>query len=123
MTRALCRRRTGEALPRAEKFGDLITADRKVLNGGCESRDNHRYAVVAQDLAAQWIQSYPCKTKTSYETEKRLSKFLEPSHRPKVVYTDNSLEFGKSCEDPAWNHRTSKLHRSETNGIAERADE
>ena len=31
MTRAPCRRRTGEALPRAEKFGDLITAGRKVL--------------------------------------------------------------------------------------------
>ena len=31
------------------------------------------------------------------------------------------LEFGKSCEDLSWNHRTSKLHRSETNGIAERS--
>ena len=36
-------------------------------------------------------------------------------------YTDNSLEFGRSCEDPSWHHRTSTLHRSETNGIAERA--
>ena len=32
ITSALCRRRTGEAVPRAEKFGDLITADYKVLN-------------------------------------------------------------------------------------------
>ena len=32
----LCRRRTGKALLRAEKFGDLITADHKVLNEGCE---------------------------------------------------------------------------------------
>ena len=63
LTMAPCRRRTGEALPRAEKFGDLMTADHKVLNEGCESRDNHRYAVVAQDLATQWIQSYPCKAK------------------------------------------------------------
>ena len=31
MTRAPCRRRTGEALPRAEKFGDWITADHNVL--------------------------------------------------------------------------------------------
>ena len=30
ITKACCRRRTGEALPRAEKFGDLITADHKV---------------------------------------------------------------------------------------------
>ena len=39
-TKASFRRRTGEALPRAEKFGDLITADHKVFNKGCESRDN-----------------------------------------------------------------------------------
>ena len=83
VTRAPCRRRTGEALPRAEKFGDLITADRKVLSEGCECRNNHRYAVVVQDLVTQWIQSYPCKTKTSRETERSLSKFLELSHKTK----------------------------------------
>ena len=48
-------------------------------------RNNHRYAVVVQDLAAEWIQFYPC------------------------------------CEDLPRNHRTSTPHRSETNGIAERA--
>ena len=104
MTKASCRRRTGEVLPRAEKFGDLITADHKVLDEGCESRDKHRYAVVVQDLATQWIQSCPFKSKTSQETEKSLLKFLEPSHKPKNICTDNSLEFGESCEDLSWNH-------------------
>ena len=37
------------------------------------------------------------------------------------MYTVNSLEFGKACEDLSWNHCTSTPHRSETNGIAERA--
>ena len=60
ITRAPCRRRKGEAVPRANKFGDLITADHKVLSDNCESRNNHRYAVVVQDLATQWIQAYPC---------------------------------------------------------------
>ena len=41
--------------------------------------------------------------------------------KPKVIYTDNSLEFGKACEDLSWNHCTSTPHRAETNGIAERA--
>ena len=59
--RAPCRRRNGEAVPRAEKFGDLITANHKVLSDNCESRNNHRYAVVVQDQATQWIQAYPCK--------------------------------------------------------------
>ena len=57
ITRRFCRKRTGAAVPRAEIFGDLITADHKVLSEGCESRHNHRYAVVVQDLATQWIQS------------------------------------------------------------------
>ena len=121
MPRAPCRRLTGEAPPRAEKFGDLITADHKVLNEEGESQNSHRYAVVVQDLAIQWIQSCPCKTKTLQETEKSLRKFFEPSEKPKVIYTDTSLEFGKYCEDLSWNLRTSTPHRSETNGIAERA--
>ena len=62
--------------------------------------NHHRYAVVVQDLATQWLQC-PCKTK--------------------VIYTDISLEFGKACEELSWNHCASTLHRSETNGIAERA--
>ena len=111
ITRAPCRKRTGTAVLRADKFGDLKTADHKVLSEGCESRNNHRYAVVVQDLATQWVQSYPCKTKTSQETEKSLQKFLEPTWNPKA---DNSLEFGKASEDLSWNHCTSTPHRSET---------
>ena len=103
------------------KIGDRITADHKVLSEGCESRNNHRYAVVVQDLATQWIQSYPCKTKTSEETQKSLQKFVEQTKKPQVIYTDNSLEFGKSCEELSWNHCAPTPHRSETNKTAERA--
>ena len=42
MTRTPCRRRTGEALPRTDIFGDLMTADHKVLDEEGESRNNHR---------------------------------------------------------------------------------
>ena len=117
ITRAPCRRRIGGAVRRAEIFRDC----HKVLSESCESRNNHRYAVVVQDLVTQWIQSYPCKTKTSQETQRSLQKFLEPKRKPKVIYTDNSLEFGKTCEYLSWNHCMSAPHRSETNGIAERA--
>ena len=121
ITKAPCRRPIGGVVPRPENFGDLITADHKVLSEGCESRNNHRSAVVVQNLATQWIQSYPCKTKTSQDTQRSLQKFLEPNRKPKVIYTDNFLEFGKACEDLSWNHCTSTPHRSERNGIAERA--
>ena len=62
-TRASCRRRADTVVPRAEHFGDLIAADHKVLSEESESRNNHRYAVVVQNLATQLLQSYPCKTK------------------------------------------------------------
>ena len=62
ITRASCRRRANAVMPRAEKFGDLITAGHNVLTEESESRNNHRYAVVVQDLATQWLQSYQCKS-------------------------------------------------------------
>ena len=110
-----------QSCPEREHFGDLMNADHKVLSEGSDSRNNHRCAVVVQDLATQWLQSYPCKTKTFQETQKNPMKFLAPARKPKVIYTVNSLAFGKSCEELSWNHCTSTPHRSETHGIAERA--
>ena len=52
-----------------KKFGDLITADHKVLSERCESRNSHQHAVVVQDVATQWIQSRPCKAEAPQETE------------------------------------------------------
>ena len=58
------------------------------------------------------------RTENSQETEKSLRKFQD---KPKVIDTDNSVEFGTSSEELSWNHRTSTPYRSETHGIAERA--
>ena len=57
-------------------FGDLITADPKILNEESESRKKSSTSVVVQDLATQWIQSYPCKTETSLRKTKELAKVL-----------------------------------------------
>ena len=100
------------SIPREQKFGDLITSDRKVLNEESGSRTNHRYAVVVQDLATQWRQSYSCKTKTSQETEKSSREFPEPSQKPKVIFTDNfhgiwQILLGISME--SWNIYTSSI--------------
>ena len=93
-TRAPCRRRTGEALLCAEKFGHLMTADHKL-----STRDLDQEAITGAlswyKISTHWIRTYPFKIKTSNETERSLSKFLEPSHKPKVTYTDKSLKFGK----------------------------
>ena len=121
MTRAPCRRRTSEALPGAEKFGDLITADHKVLNEDGESRNNHRYAVVVQDLATQWIQSYLCEDKNFSEDGKEFAKVSRAVAKTKSYLYGQFIGIWKSCEDQSWNHRTSTSHRSETNINAERA--
>ena len=51
---------------------------------------------------------------------RRVDESFWSRHRSqKVFFTKNSLEFGKSCKELSWNHRTSAPYRSETNGIAE----
>ena len=65
-----CAGQAAHSRAQSGNFCNLITTDHKVLSEGCESRNNHRYAVVAQNLATQWLQSYLCKTKTSQEPQK-----------------------------------------------------
>ena len=64
ITGAPCRKRNSEA----------VLADHKVLSDNCESRNNHRYAVVVQDSATQWVQAYPCKTKKFTRNTEKLAK-------------------------------------------------
>ena len=90
-----------------------MTADHKIFDEG-ESRMQHRYAVVVQILATQWLQSYPCKANTSQEAVKSQRKFLGQEENTKVIQSDTSLEFVKACEDLLWNHCTSTPHQSET---------
>ena len=116
ITRAPCRRRIDRVVLRAENFGDLITADYKVLSENCESRNNHRYAVVVQDLATQWIQSYLCKTKTFKETQRSLQRRIPKSFTLTIPW--NSAKLVKIS--PGIIARSTP-HRSETNVIAERA--
>ena len=100
---------------------DSMTADHKDLSEDCELEtitDTLSWYKIWQLYGLNHIS---VKQKLYKKQKKSLQKFLESTRKPKVIYTDNSLEFGKTCEDLSCNHRTSTLHRSETNGIAERA--
>ena len=122
ITRNPCRRGTGEAsITEAEKFGDLITADHKVLNEGRWISEQSPIRCRGARSCHSLDSVFSVPNKTSQETEKSLRKFLEPSQKPKAICTHNSSEFGTSGEEFSWNRRTSTPHRSETNGIAERA--
>ena len=60
ITRAPCRRRIGRVELRSENFGNLITANHKVLSEESESRNNHRYAiVVVQELGTGQNKIFP----------------------------------------------------------------
>ena len=58
-----------------ENFGDLTTADHKVLSENCESRNNHRFAIVVQDLATQCVRTTPQMTR--FRGAKVCSKWLQ----------------------------------------------
>ena len=104
-----------------KNFGDLETADHKVLSDNCEFRKQSPICSRGTESSHPMDRAYPCKNKTSQKIQSSLQKFLEPERKPKVIYTDSSLEFGKASEDLSWNHCTSTPHRSWTNGITERA--
>ena len=66
-----------DAVHRAEKFGDLKTADHPVSGEDWESRNNRQCAVVVRDLATHWIQFDLCKKAASQEPERSLRQLLE----------------------------------------------
>ena len=72
---------------RTEEIGELKTVERK-----CESRNNHRYAVVVQVLATQWNS---CQTKTSQETEKNLRKLTATVEEAKSY---SYVQFVRICQ-------------------------
>ena len=71
----VCRR---TLLKIAESFGEKMTADHKVLNEDPKSRMLLQSAVFVQDLATQWSQSYPCKTKSAQEAQRSPRQFSRP---------------------------------------------
>ena len=109
-TRAPCRSRIGKALLRAGKFGDLITADHQVLN-----EEGEIFPLNGFNLVRSKQRLYRRRYRVHGNSPSRRKNQML------FIYTDNSLELGKSCEDLSWNHRTSTLHRSDASGIAGRA--
>ena len=87
ITRTLCRKHWQSSTSSRKWWWLDSSRSQRVLSEECESRNNHQYAVAVQDLATPWLQSYPCKTKSSQETERSLRKVVEPSDKPKVIYT------------------------------------
>ena len=56
-----------------------------------------------------------------HRRRRRFTKISGAVTKPKVICTNDLLEFGKSCEELSWNRRTTTPHRSETSKVAKRA--
>ena len=86
-----------------------------------DSRNVHRKALIVHDGYSYWLQSCPSDSKDAHERAACLRRFLPPFQKPRRFFTGNAKEFLKACQDRHWTHDTNTPHRSETNGIAERA--
>ena len=75
VTRAPCGRNIDDRVDKCRNiwFGDMITADHKVLHEEQESRFHHKDAVVVQDLATQWNQKLSMQN--PYQLRKRRELF------------------------------------------------
>ena len=71
-----------------------------------ESRNNHHFAVVVQDLTIS-VDITRVKPKHHRRRRRIYEIFIEPLQKPKVISTNDLLKFGKFCEELSLNHRTS----------------
>ena len=61
------------------------------------------------------------KQKETSEIVSCSQRFIPPSQKPEIIYTDNSKAIVEACQDLQWNHDASTPRRSETNGVAEKS--
>ena len=106
----------GADVPKAEKFGELITADH-----GDAGRKGQTVSLVVQDRHGVWLQQFASKTKSTKDTKMGLQRFMGPKAQPQHVYTDGSKEFHKAFDELEWPADVSKPYIPQSNGVAERA--
>ena len=112
-TTAPCTRNSDDRADRikvAERFGDVITADHKILTEEQESRKHHKYAaVVVQDLAAPYSKLL---MQNQIRRKSILRKLLRPENQ-RSICADKCLFF-QACDGLNWNRERSTPNKSET---------
>ena len=111
ITRGPCRRRNEGSIPRAEKVWLLD-------NGGSKSSIKEvNPGTITGTLS--WYKISPLSgynlirvRRRIHRRRRRVHESFLSRHKPKVMYTHNSQEFGKSFEALSWNHRSSTPHRT-----------
>ena len=67
--------------------------------------------VHASDRSHSMDSMLPVQNKNFSGEGEEFTKILGADEETKVIYSDNSWEFGKGCEDLSWNHCTSTAYR------------
>ena len=85
ITKAAIHRQFTSHIPRETKFGEIISADHKVLSQEGGSRNSLSHENVVQSLVTEWIQSCQTRTKTSNEAtvhwnNEKLEKIFNGTH-------------------------------------------
>ena len=83
-TRARCKTKSKQRMSdnaRSTKFGDLISADNKILNVGSEWRGGHRNALIFQDDHTSWIAKGTGSSRRVQNRRRRVREGLEPANR------------------------------------------
>ena len=73
---AYFRKNQKRSILRADKYGDLTTAEHKILNEGRESRNNHRHAVVVPVLAKPKLHRRRKRIYESLQNRRRSQKLF-----------------------------------------------
>ena len=99
-TRARCKTKgkTRRSDAGCTKFGDLATADQRILGVENESKCGHRHAPDVRDHYTSWMHSYPMKTERHIGNNCLMTemRFLSPKNKPGRIFTDDSMHF-KMC--------------------------
>ena len=115
----MCRVLSGTIIQRPEQKRAQDTKIQKALSNTKKTNGPQTYGTPPYSY---WIQSYQRKTKDAAETASFLRNFLPPFRKPGRIDADNSRgglsERVRTCSGLTENQNT--LHRSETNGIADR---
>ena len=69
----------------------------------------------------KWLEGHPTQAKSTEKIIISVQRFLGPGVKASHAYSDNAKEIIKAMEDMGIVHDTSTPHRSETNGVIERA--
>ena len=99
-----CRRCNGKAVPRAANFGDLITADQKGPKR--QLRISKQSSICSRGAGSSYSMDPGVSVqdqKFTRNPEERASSWSRGETKSNL---NNSLEFGKACEDLSWNHCT-----------------